>query len=93
MTDINQNDFLHQQAGQYEEVLMDRCMCVRVCLCACVSICERAWPDGIISSSGFTNIVHNKAKNLKERGARVIKKPKNFTDWRRLCKYNILSQV
>lgn len=30
--DINQNAFLHQHAGQYEEVLLDRCMCVSVCV-------------------------------------------------------------
>lgn len=39
MRDINQNDFLHQHAGQYEEVLCNRWVCV--CLGTCVFVCIR----------------------------------------------------
>lgn len=42
-SDININNFLHQHSGQYEEVLLDWCMCAWVCgfafVCVrCVSV-------------------------------------------------------
>lgn len=51
--DINQNDFLHQLAGQYEEVLLRR---EWVCVCVCVNK-KQIWakiPLLVLVDSGHT---------------------------------------